>query len=203
MATGRIPNHIKFSNRHRVELRSMIKLMRPGGDFTPVWVRSHQEHEHTDNAELEAQRAALAMADELATESHAAAGMQSYGELIQWDKAHVLDDRELPVVGNVRTALERRQQTRRKSHWREMQAERGPARVTAQHTDVDTASVLAWNDHQRRFYWRAISNTLHTNAKKHRIHARWNPACRLCEHGAIDTPPLRAGRASVCNHGPA
>ncbi|GMF16624.1 unnamed protein product [Phytophthora fragariaefolia] len=43
-----------------------------------------------------------------------------------------------------------------------------------------------------RFYWRARSGTLHTNAVKHRLDARWSPHCRQC-HDERDTQSHRFG----------
>lgn len=52
LTTGKRPAHVKYRNRHRVEIKSMVALMREGGIFKAEWVRSHQEQEESNDRVL-------------------------------------------------------------------------------------------------------------------------------------------------------
>jgi hypothetical protein len=92
IATGRRPSHIKFRNRHRIEIRSTIALMREGGSFTATWVRSHQEGVICNDRVLVEQRAALARVDPDASEGHEAVLPGSYSDILKWDMIQLIDN---------------------------------------------------------------------------------------------------------------
>ncbi|EGZ23261.1 hypothetical protein PHYSODRAFT_295736 [Phytophthora sojae] len=70
IANGARPPYTKYSNRHRIEIRSMVALMCPGGTFNAKWIRSHQECEYSDDVQLNEERKALADVDGDAARSH-------------------------------------------------------------------------------------------------------------------------------------
>ncbi|KAF4032709.1 hypothetical protein GN244_ATG15435 [Phytophthora infestans] len=53
----------KYRDPHRIEIRSLQRLMHEHGTMVPKWVRSHQEHVATDDMSLQQQRSALAVVD--------------------------------------------------------------------------------------------------------------------------------------------
>ncbi|EGZ24288.1 hypothetical protein PHYSODRAFT_296425 [Phytophthora sojae] len=114
IANGIRSSHIKYSNKHRVEIRTMVALMRPGGTFTTQWVRSHQEHELTSDPTLNEQRQALAAADADAAQSHDLSMTGSYTGIMCWDAAHFIDSHGNPVVGRTQRFLTKLAAERRK-----------------------------------------------------------------------------------------
>ncbi|OWZ14019.1 hypothetical protein PHMEG_00012560 [Phytophthora megakarya] len=190
---GTMSPHIKYNNPHRVEIRSMIAKMRPGGSFSAQWTRSHQGHEITSASNLVARRVALAVVDSEAVQSHAITMTESYADIIQWDLAHLVDSDGCPVVGKTRRYLTRAATEIRKRQWTLSQGSRGEDRITACVTNTNTARLLGWTDHQKRFYWRSISNVLHTNLQNHCIHRQWSPYCRTCVDRRIDSQEHRYG----------
>ncbi|GMF19563.1 unnamed protein product [Phytophthora fragariaefolia] len=51
--------HIKFSDPHRIERRSLCPHMQTRGSMTPVWVRSHQENLPSNDSLLQPRRQSL------------------------------------------------------------------------------------------------------------------------------------------------
>ncbi|EGZ06668.1 hypothetical protein PHYSODRAFT_306861 [Phytophthora sojae] len=173
IANGIRSSHLKYSNKHRVKIRTMVALMRPGGTFTAQWVRPHQEHELTSDPTLNEQRRALAAADADAAQSHDPSMTGSYIGIMCWDAAHIMNSHGNPVVGRIQLFLTELAAEKRKSTWIEVMGTRGEHRQTACDTDLNMAKLLGWDDYQKCFYWRSITKFLHTNLRKHRSHTQW------------------------------
>ncbi|OWY98144.1 hypothetical protein PHMEG_00031159, partial [Phytophthora megakarya] len=146
---GKCSSHIKYRNRHRIEIRSMVQLMRTDGSFASKWVRSHQEQEACVDSTLAEQRIALAVVDKDATVGHTETMTSDYDHLIQWDMVHLLDDTSKPVLGSVRAFLMARAGERRKDMWIRSQNLKGPHKQTACKTELVTPEVLRWDDQQK------------------------------------------------------
>ncbi|CAK4765458.1 unnamed protein product [Aphanomyces euteiches] len=181
----------KYRDPHRVELRSFMRLLTPEGSFRGLWVRSHQENAPSDDAVLNQRRIALARADALAATAHSATLTQSYASLLQRDAWELRDHNGKPIFGNTGRWLNNLQQH---STWAARQALSGhPARHTMVDDRTSTPKLCGWTTQETRFFWKATTYTLHTNARKHRIHHDWSPACRCCPLDAYDSQEHRFG----------
>ncbi|CAK4703385.1 unnamed protein product [Aphanomyces euteiches] len=154
----------KYRDPHRVELRSFMRLLTPEGSFRGLWVRSHQEHTRTEDPLLHQQRQALARADALAATAHTATLPQTYASLLQRDAWELRDHHGLPIFGNTGRWLNRIHQQR---SWAARQALSGNlARHTMVEDRTSTPKLCRWTTHETRFFWKATTYTLHTNARK-------------------------------------
>ncbi|RHY95409.1 hypothetical protein DYB26_006402 [Aphanomyces astaci] len=71
----------RYSNIHRVELRSLMALLNPEA-FAGDWIRAHQDSTSTTDPVLRAKQALLAEADSLATLAHQLLPHTNYAHLI-------------------------------------------------------------------------------------------------------------------------
>ncbi|CAK4423226.1 unnamed protein product [Aphanomyces euteiches] len=181
----------KYRDPHRVELRSFMRLLTPEGSFRGLWVRSHQENATSDDPVLNQRSIALARADALAATAHSATLTQSYASLLQRDAWELRDHNGKPIFGNTGRWLNNLQQH---STWAARQALSGhPARHTMVDDRTSTPKLCGWTTQETRFFWKATTYTLHTYARKHRIHHDWSPACRCCPLDAYDSQEHRFG----------
>ncbi|ETV65660.1 hypothetical protein H257_17655 [Aphanomyces astaci] len=191
------PWPIRYSHPFRAELRGLMSVMRPSGSFHTVWVRSHQEHEHTTDRQLQAQREALATVDTLATEAHHSDMPSPQTLPIILDTWQLIDHNGRPVMGNTLRWLGNWLATNK---WADQQAAYSTDRRTILPTGLETPRTCGWKKGLTRFYWRTIAMTLHTNAAKHRLDGRWGPHCRLCYENPRDTVGHRFGiSAPTCS----
>ncbi|RHZ01106.1 hypothetical protein DYB35_007210 [Aphanomyces astaci] len=191
------PWPIRYSHPFRAELRGLMSVMRPCGSFHTVWVRSHQEHEHTTDRQLQAQREALATVDTLATEAHHSAMPSPQTLPIILDTWQLIDHNGRPVMGNTLSWLGNRLATNK---WADQKAAYSTDRRTILPTGLETPRTCGWKRGLTRFYWRTIAMTLHINAAKHRLDGRWGPHCRLCYENPRDTVGHRFGiSAPTCS----
>ncbi|EGZ05431.1 hypothetical protein PHYSODRAFT_307718 [Phytophthora sojae] len=79
------------------------------------------------------------------------------------------------------------------------QQQRDVARQTVQDGEIGMIYNGKWSESLRRFYWRARSNVLHTNAVKNRFDSRWSARCATCSE--VDTQDHRFGLIEPeCEH---
>ncbi|RHX97985.1 hypothetical protein DYB36_007076, partial [Aphanomyces astaci] len=179
----------RYSNIYRVELRSLMALFTDTGTFTGDWIRSHQDPADTPDPILRAKRTLLAEADSLATLAHQLLPLTNYAHLIIPDSWELRDDHDRPITGATAPWLGAIYGRR---DWPKAQARKPDTRQTIQPLRLPTGDICKWDHPALTFYWRAICYTLHTNARKHRIHPHWEPHCRTCP-ASIDTQEHRFG----------
>ncbi|RHY41470.1 hypothetical protein DYB34_004075, partial [Aphanomyces astaci] len=138
---------------------------------------------------LRAKRTLLAEADSLATLAHQLLPLTNYAHLIIPDYWELRDDHDRPITGATAPWLGAIYGRR---DWPKAQARKPDTRQTIQPLRIPTGDICKWDHPALTFYWRAICYTLHTNARKHRIHPRWEPHCRTCP-ASIDTQEHRFG----------
>ncbi|RHZ40695.1 hypothetical protein DYB26_004274 [Aphanomyces astaci] len=177
----------RYSNIHRVELRSLMDLLTITAD--------------TSDPVLRAKQALLEEADSLATLAHQLLPRTNYAHLIIPDPWELRDNHNRPVTGAIATWLGAIYGNR---NWSSTQARKPDARRTIQPSRLNTGELCKWNLPALSIYWRAICYTLHTNARKHRIKKNWDAHCRTCpdcldtqEHHFGLTHPQCPGSASL------
>ncbi|KAH9104199.1 hypothetical protein AeMF1_019624 [Aphanomyces euteiches] len=122
---------------------------------------------------------------------------QSYAHLLKRDHWELRDASSKPIFGNTGRWLNSIQQQR---SWGARQALTGnPARHTMVDDRTSTPKLCRWSAPETRFFWKATTYTLHTNARKHRIHRDWSPVCRCCTLDAFDSKEHRFGHTNpIC-----
>ncbi|RHY84389.1 hypothetical protein DYB35_007712 [Aphanomyces astaci] len=179
----------RYSNIHRVELRSLMDLLTPEGTFAGEWIRSHQITADTPDPVLRAKQALLEEADSLATLAHQLLPRTNYAHLIIPDSWELRDNLDRPVTGAIAPWLGA---IYGKRNWSSSQAHKPDARRTIQPSRLNTGELCKWDLPALSFYWRAICYTLHTNTRKHRIQKTWDAHCRTCPD-YLDTQEHRFG----------
>ncbi|RHZ31983.1 hypothetical protein DYB31_012625 [Aphanomyces astaci] len=91
----------RYSNIHRVELRSLMDLLTPEGTFAGEWIRSHQITADTPDPVLRAKQALLEEADSLATLAHQLLPRTNYAHLVIPDSWELRDNLDRPVTGAI------------------------------------------------------------------------------------------------------
>ncbi|ETV64452.1 hypothetical protein H257_18669 [Aphanomyces astaci] len=163
---GRQP---RYSNIHRVELRSLMDLLAPEGTFAGEWIRSHQITADTPDP---AYGPNLEEADSLATLAHQLLPRTNYAHLIIPYSWELRDNHNRPVTGAIAPWLGA---IYGKRNWSSTQAHKPDARRTIQPSRLNTGELCKWDLPALSFYWRAVCYTLHTNARKHRIQKPGTP----------------------------
>ncbi|KAG1697096.1 hypothetical protein DVH05_017482 [Phytophthora capsici] len=176
-----------------MEIKSLSKAMNESGSFEALWVRSHKEHEVTNDDMLRQRRQSLACVDHAAKTSLQQEMTASYSSWLQFDSFLVLDDEDRPVIGNTLSYLYERANAAVRSGWIARQSHKQSSRRTVTPDEISMIYTEGWTEASRRFYWRARMNLLHTNAVKHRFDARWSDSCVLCDDGCTDTQDHRFG----------
>ncbi|RQM22321.1 hypothetical protein B5M09_011381 [Aphanomyces astaci] len=159
----------RYSNIHRVELRSLMALLNPEGTFAGDWIRAHQDSTSTPDSVLRAKQALLAEADSLATLAHQLLPHTNYAHLIFPDSWELRDHQDHPVTGATAPWLGA---IYSRHNWHAAQARKPDARRTIQPLRLNTGELCKWDLPALSFYWRTICYTLHTNVRKHRIQPR-------------------------------
>ncbi|RHZ26017.1 hypothetical protein DYB31_006740 [Aphanomyces astaci] len=172
-----LSNEPRYSNIHRVELRSLMALLTPAGTFADDWIRTHQDSTSTKDPVLRAKQALLAEADSLATLAHQLLPHTNYAHLILPDSWELRDHNDLPVTDANAPWLGA---IYSRHDWHAAQVSKPDARRTIQLLRLNTGELCKWDLPALSSYWRAICYTLHTNVRKHRIQPRWDTQCRKC-----------------------
>ena len=171
----------KYSDKHRIEKRTIQKLLQNKGTFTCKWVRSHQEHITTEDPEINIHRNLLAKADTIANSAIKDNMTHSYTHIYELDSWTILDEQTKPVLGKTIKYLRQKWHNTRLNKWHAKQIESDNRIETICEDALPMSDILRWDIHQKRFYWRAIANTLHTNAKKSKFGDEWDKQCRMCK----------------------
>ncbi|ETV83336.1 hypothetical protein H257_04087 [Aphanomyces astaci] len=150
----------RYSNIHRVELRSLMALLNPEGTFAGDWIRAHQDSTSTPDSVLRAKQALLAEADSLATLAHQLLPHTNYAHLIFPDSWELRDHQDHPVTGATAPWLGA---IYSRHNWHAAQARKPDARRTIQPLRLNTGELCKWDLPALSFYWRTICYTLHTN----------------------------------------
>ncbi|RHY69682.1 hypothetical protein DYB34_008495, partial [Aphanomyces astaci] len=179
----------RYSNIHRVELRSLMALFNPVGAFAGDWIRAHQDSTSTIDPVLRAKQGLLAEADSLVTLAYQLLPPTNYAHLTIPGSWELRDHHDLPVTGATAPWLGA---IYSRHDWHAAHASKPDARRTIQPLRLNTGELCKWNLPALSFYWRAICYTLHTNVRKHRIQPRWDPHCRTSPD-SLDTQEHRFG----------
>ncbi|RLO06211.1 hypothetical protein DYB28_000289 [Aphanomyces astaci] len=179
----------RYSNIHRVELRSLMALFNPVGAFAGDWIRAHQDSTSTIDPVLRAKQGLLAEADSLVTLAYQLLPPTNYAHLTIPGSWELRDHHDLPVTGATAPWLGA---IYSRHDWHAAQASKPDARRTIQPLRLNTGELCKWNLPALSFYFRAICYTLHTNVRKHRIQPLWDPHCRTCPD-SLDTQEDRFG----------
>ncbi|RLO09857.1 hypothetical protein DYB28_003330 [Aphanomyces astaci] len=154
--------HPRYSNIHRVELRSLMALLNPVGTFAGDWIRAHQDSTSTTDPVLRAKQALLAEADSLATLAHQLLPHTDYAHHIIPDSWELRDHQDLPVTGATAPWLGA---IYSRHDWHAAQSSKPDARRAIQPLRLNTGDLCKWDLPALSFYWRAICYTLHTNVR--------------------------------------
>lgn len=171
----------------------MVKLMKTGGSFWAIWIKSHQEGEQTTDTVLAERRQALALADKAAADGHGGILPGTYSDVMEWDIVHLLGSDGKPFLGKTRAAMQMMVDQQRRQAWVKHLNEKQEHRQTIRIDALNTPELLGWNDFEARFYWRAISLVLHTSARKNLFDSRWPSHCWLCPGQEVDTQAHKFG----------
>ncbi|EGZ13877.1 hypothetical protein PHYSODRAFT_303256 [Phytophthora sojae] len=123
--------------------------------------------------------------------SHHMDMMASYAAWLAFGNFMLVDEEGALIFGNTLRYLKCRGYEDQHRRWIQNQQQRDVARQTVQDGEIGMIYNGKWSESLRRFYWRARSNVLHTNAVKNRFDSRWSASCATC--GEVDTQDHRFG----------